>query len=295
MNRRRKGISPIAASLIGIALLAIGVYFAFTKAIPFESHYTINAVVRNSNLLAPGSPVRIGGVDVGKVTGVGRYRDTNLGLVQMQISGAGTIHEDATIHIRPRLFLEGNFYVDLSAGDSRYARAPQRRDDPGRAHLGSGPDRPGARCPAGGRESPPPAGDRRVRHRARHAADGRRGRDRGSRGAGPDRRRGAQQDTVDEPAGAPRLGHRVRGADRADGPRALADDLWPRAGERRTRAGRHPADRADLGVRQDDAGDRLPAAIAASDDRGPRPHCAERADRIRRAQPIAPRDRAVRP
>ena len=91
VNPRHKGISPIAASLIGIALLAIGVYFAFTKAIPFEQHYTINAVVRDSNLLAPGSPVRIGGVGVGKVTNVGRYRDTNLGLVQMQISGAGTI------------------------------------------------------------------------------------------------------------------------------------------------------------------------------------------------------------
>lgn len=116
MSRRRKGISPIAASLIGIALFAIGVYFAFTKAIPFESHYTINAVVRDSNLLGPGSPVRIGGVSVGKVTAVGRYRNTSLGLVQMQVSGGGTIHEDATIRIRPRLFLEGNFYVDLSPG-----------------------------------------------------------------------------------------------------------------------------------------------------------------------------------
>ena len=38
------------------------------------------------------------------------------------------------------------------------------------------------------------------------------------------------------PAGAPRLGDRVRGADRADGPRAVADDLGPRPRERRARA-----------------------------------------------------------
>jgi phospholipid/cholesterol/gamma-HCH transport system substrate-binding protein len=116
MRRRREGISPVTATLLGIALLAIATYFAFTKAIPFQRHYTINAVVRNSNLLVPGSPVRIGGVDVGKVTSAGRYRDTNLAVVHMQLSGGGEIHQDATLKIRPRLFLEGNFYVDLAPG-----------------------------------------------------------------------------------------------------------------------------------------------------------------------------------
>jgi phospholipid/cholesterol/gamma-HCH transport system substrate-binding protein len=113
---RRGGLSPAKVSLIGIAVLVIACYFAFTKSVPFRSHYTVGAVVQTSNLLVPGSPVRIGGSDVGKVTSVGRYRNTNLALVQMQISGAGEIHRDATLRIRPRLFLEGNFYVDLSPG-----------------------------------------------------------------------------------------------------------------------------------------------------------------------------------
>jgi virulence factor Mce-like protein len=104
------------ASLIGIAVLLIACYFAFTKALPFQQHYTINAVVPNSNLLVPGSPVRIGGVDIGKVTAVGRYRNSDLALVTMQVSDGGQIHRDATLRIRPRLFLEGNFYVDLSPG-----------------------------------------------------------------------------------------------------------------------------------------------------------------------------------
>jgi len=117
MRWGERGVSPVKASLIGIVLLLIASYLAFTKQLPFTHHYTINAVVQSSNLVAPGSPVRIDGVDVGKVSSVGRYRDTNLGVVTMQVDNAGRpIHADATIRIRPRLFLEGNFYVDLSPG-----------------------------------------------------------------------------------------------------------------------------------------------------------------------------------
>lgn len=117
MRWAERGISPIKASLLGIALLVIGAYFIFTKALPFTHHYTIRAVVQSSNLLIPGSPVRIGGVTVGKVTSTGRYRDTKLALVTMQIDNTSQeIHSDATVRIRPRLFLEGNFYVQLAPG-----------------------------------------------------------------------------------------------------------------------------------------------------------------------------------
>ena len=61
--------------------------------------------------------MRIAGVTVGKVSKVGRYRDTSMGEIAMQIDKAGLpIHKDATLKIRPRLFLEGNFYVDLQPG-----------------------------------------------------------------------------------------------------------------------------------------------------------------------------------
>jgi phospholipid/cholesterol/gamma-HCH transport system substrate-binding protein len=127
MRWAERGLSPVKASLIGIVLLAVASYFVFTKHVPFTHHYTITAVVRNSNLLVTGSsPVRIGGVDVGKVTAIGRYRDTSLGQVTMQIDDSGRpIHADATIKIRPRLFLEGNFYVDLAPGTPS---APGLRD-----------------------------------------------------------------------------------------------------------------------------------------------------------------------
>ena len=41
------------------------------------------------------------------------------------------IHKDATIQIRPRIFLEGNFFVDLQPGLAVRADARRRRHDPG--------------------------------------------------------------------------------------------------------------------------------------------------------------------
>jgi phospholipid/cholesterol/gamma-HCH transport system substrate-binding protein len=118
-----RGIGPVKVSLLAIAVLAIGTYFIFTKALPFRSHYKVTAILENSNLLVPGSPVRIGGVDVGKVTAVGRYRNTELAQVTMQIdSGPKPLHANATLRVRPRLFLEGNFYVDLTAGSPNAPR-----------------------------------------------------------------------------------------------------------------------------------------------------------------------------
>ena len=111
------GMSPLRAGLLVIVIAIIGCFFAFTKKVPFRHHYTVNAVVKNSNLLLPGSPVRIAGVTVGKVSEVDRYRDTSMGEIAMQIDKSGLpIHKDATLKIRPRLFLEGNFYVDLQPG-----------------------------------------------------------------------------------------------------------------------------------------------------------------------------------
>ncbi len=59
--------------------------------------------------------MRIAGVDVGKVSSVAR--EGNAGLVTMEIEPAGLpIHSDATVKIRPRTFLEGNWFVELQPG-----------------------------------------------------------------------------------------------------------------------------------------------------------------------------------
>jgi phospholipid/cholesterol/gamma-HCH transport system substrate-binding protein len=119
-------ISPFQAGLIAIVLIAIGSYFAFAKALPFQHHYQVKFVVQNANLLQQRSVVRIAGVDVGQVDKVERYRNTKLALVTMRIADRGRpVHTDATLKIRPRLFLEGNFYVDLHPGTPA---APELKD-----------------------------------------------------------------------------------------------------------------------------------------------------------------------
>ena len=101
--------------LIAMLVLAALGYLAFTKEVPFRSHYEVKAAFQSANNLRTGSPVRIAGVEVGKVTGVERGGEG--AIVTMRIAGEGRpVHADATAKIRPRIFLEGNFFVDLTAG-----------------------------------------------------------------------------------------------------------------------------------------------------------------------------------
>ena len=111
--------------LLAIVLIAIAMYFGFTKHVPFTHGYRLHAVFVSSNNLRPGSPVRIAGVNVGKVDSVERYKHTNLTDVTMEIGGEGLpIHRDATLKIRPRIFLEGNFFVDLQPGSPSAPEVP---------------------------------------------------------------------------------------------------------------------------------------------------------------------------
>ena len=118
-------MSPLRVGLGALGAVAVAVYLAFGGPLPFSHQYTLDAVVRSANELHGGSPVRIAGVNVGKVTKV-RPGPGTTAIVEMAIEDAGRpIHRDAMLKIRPRLFLEGNFYVDLKAGSPS---APQLRD-----------------------------------------------------------------------------------------------------------------------------------------------------------------------
>ena len=118
MRRRSKGMSTFTVGVIALVLTAIVVYLGFTKSIPFRSHYEVKAAFKSANNLKPASPVRIAGVEVGKVTKIERAsKRANGALVTMRIQDTGRpLHEDATFKIRPRIFLEGNFFVDVSPG-----------------------------------------------------------------------------------------------------------------------------------------------------------------------------------
>src|SRR3954451_17993025 len=120
---------PAIAAPIATVLIAIVVYLAFARQLPGSHHFQVTGVVRTANDLQSGNPVRVAGLDVGRVVDVeaGPGRSA---LVTMRIDDASALHADASLSIRPRLLLEGNFYVDMEPGTP-----------------GAGPLRDGARIP----------------------------------------------------------------------------------------------------------------------------------------------------
>jgi virulence factor Mce-like protein len=115
---RHTGIPAFRAGMIALVVVLVGTYFGFTKANPFANPYEVEAVFDTVNNLKPRSPVRIAGIDVGKVTKVEAIEGGDgAARVTMEIRDKGLpLHSDAQLKIRPRIFLEGNFFVDLQPG-----------------------------------------------------------------------------------------------------------------------------------------------------------------------------------
>jgi virulence factor Mce-like protein len=118
--KRRGGVAPFKVGAIALVIIVVGCYLGFTKQIPFQPSFEIKAAFRSSNNIKKNSPVRIAGVEVGRVTDVQpTAKGADSAVVTMKIKDMGRpIHTDATAKIRPRIFLEGNFFVDLTAGSA---------------------------------------------------------------------------------------------------------------------------------------------------------------------------------
>jgi phospholipid/cholesterol/gamma-HCH transport system substrate-binding protein len=142
--------------LILVALIAVGSYLAYTKKLPWSHGYEVKAVFTTAENIRPKSPVRIAGVNVGEVTSVEPCTNDNpacggvdggdvtastagvsggqggasglqAAIVTMEISDEGRpIKDDATFKLRPRLFLEGNLFVDVNPGSPQ---APEVSSD----------------------------------------------------------------------------------------------------------------------------------------------------------------------
>jgi phospholipid/cholesterol/gamma-HCH transport system substrate-binding protein len=111
----RRRANPVRFAVVLLVIVAIGVFFGFTKRIPFKHGFRLNAVFSTAVDIKPKSPVRIAGVNVGKVSSI--RREGNAGVVNMEIESRGLpIHSDATAKIRPRTFLEGDWFVELQPG-----------------------------------------------------------------------------------------------------------------------------------------------------------------------------------
>jgi ABC-type transporter Mla subunit MlaD len=119
--------------LIIVATLALASILAFSGLmgvrLPWSDGYEVKAVFADAQSVRRDSPVRIAGVQVGKVTGVetlagaGDETDEAAGstqtgaVVTMELDETALpLKEDATLKLRPRLFLEGNYFVDLAPG-----------------------------------------------------------------------------------------------------------------------------------------------------------------------------------
>jgi phospholipid/cholesterol/gamma-HCH transport system substrate-binding protein len=118
---RERGPSPVAVGGVLLVLALIVTYLAFAKDVPFVNEpYEIKAAFRDTAGIKPHSPVRIAGVEVGEVTAVKHTRPgAQSATVTLAIRDEGRpVHDDASARIRPRIFLEGNFFVDLSPGSA---------------------------------------------------------------------------------------------------------------------------------------------------------------------------------
>jgi len=109
-------MSTFKAGVLALATILLLAYFGFTKANPFSNPYELHAMFRNVQNLKPRSPVRIAGVEVGKVTKVERKEGGAADVTMELKDDALPVHDDARAQIRSRIFLEGNFFVDIEPG-----------------------------------------------------------------------------------------------------------------------------------------------------------------------------------
>lgn len=119
----RRRLSDLQIGLIAIVVIVFGFYLAFSRSLPFAGDgYELRAVFSDAQGIRGNSPVRVAGVEVGKVTEVEHLTDEegnglDAAVVTVSIDeDAQPIREDATMQLRPRLFLEGNLFVEMQPG-----------------------------------------------------------------------------------------------------------------------------------------------------------------------------------
>ncbi|MEO7198189.1 MAG: MlaD family protein [Solirubrobacterales bacterium] len=129
-HRPPMGLSFFKTGVLALIVIVLLSVFAYTKKLPWaDEGYTATATFRNPATLRQTSPVRIAGVNVGKVTSVEAEGDAAKVTFTVDEDGL-PLHDDATITIRPRLFLEGNFFLDLRPGSPSAPDLPDGGDIP---------------------------------------------------------------------------------------------------------------------------------------------------------------------
>jgi ABC-type transporter Mla subunit MlaD len=116
-GRRKRELSPFVAGGIVVAIVLILTYLVFTNDVPFTKPFQVKVVVANAQNIQPRSPVRIAGVNVGKVEKIESVGDETTSVITIALDPRGRpLFKDAQVKVRPRIFLEGNFFVDIQPG-----------------------------------------------------------------------------------------------------------------------------------------------------------------------------------
>ncbi len=132
---RRERLPNWFIGLFLVVAIAIGSMIAYTKELPWADRYEVTAIFESGQKLRPSNPVRIAGVNVGEVTSVELLGEDETDATVATTAdaldspeGGGVavtmaldedalpLHEDALFKVRPRLFLEGNYFIDVQPG-----------------------------------------------------------------------------------------------------------------------------------------------------------------------------------
>jgi phospholipid/cholesterol/gamma-HCH transport system substrate-binding protein len=126
-SRERGFMSPFAAGSLVIVIVAVAAYLVFSNDIPFTRSFQVKVVVPNAANVKAKSPVRIAGVNVGQVQSVEHIGDETTTVLTLNIDDRGLpLYKDAQVRIRPRIFLEGNFFIDVQPGTPGQPKIPDR-------------------------------------------------------------------------------------------------------------------------------------------------------------------------
>jgi len=115
-GQQRGRVPNAVVGALAAVLALFGLYLAYTKHLPFTDHgYELEATFSNAVDIPAGSPVRIAGVNVGEVLEV--IPDGENSKVRFTVSDDGRpVAADAMVKIRPRIFFEGSYFLDLDPG-----------------------------------------------------------------------------------------------------------------------------------------------------------------------------------
>ena len=121
--RTARARAPSWSGLVVLVVACIGVFFGFTKHIPFTHGFRVKAVFESSNSIRKNSPVRIAGVNVGKVVKIEGKPGSDAAVVTMDVDQQGAADPQGRHAARSA---RGSSWRATSSSTSRRARRRRR-------------------------------------------------------------------------------------------------------------------------------------------------------------------------